>query len=179
MKEKVSSLLHSPVLLIVIIIALILIAGVIIVFRKKIAGLKFFQKLKNIGKGLLEGLRSVGRMKNNLLYIFLTVLMWTLYMFSSYVCFFSLDATKHLDLKAGIFTLVAGGFGMSAQVQGGIGAFHFIVKEALTMFDIPPSDGLVYATVVHGSQTIFAIVLGFISLISLYFSRRKSTHANT
>jgi len=139
---------------------------------------KFRKKLAELWIGLLEGLSSVSRMKNNILYLFLTVLMWTLYMFTAYVCFYSIEATSALGIRAGIFVLVAGGFGMSAPVQGGIGAYHFIVKEALTMFDIAPSDGLVYATVVHGSQTLFAIVLGFMSLLLLYLSRRKKEYGN-
>src|SRR5205085_4166616 len=109
--------------------------------RKKIITTSFFQKIRKFFKGLLEGLRSVRQIKNNMLYIFLTALMWGLYLLTSYLCFFSLDATKSLDLTAGLFTLVAGGFGMSAPVQGGIGAYHFIVKEALTMFNLSESDG--------------------------------------
>ncbi|MCX6290165.1 MAG: lysylphosphatidylglycerol synthase transmembrane domain-containing protein [Bacteroidetes bacterium] len=175
LKNKLDAWLHSAPLLIV----LIMLVAVAFIFRKKILRFGFFTKLNNLLKGLLEGLRSVRKMKNNFLYFVLTVVMWSLYMISGYVCFLSLKATEHLDLKAGLFTLVAGGFGMSAPVQGGIGAFHFMVKEVLTMFDIPESDGLVYATVVHSSQTIFAIVLGFLSLLLLYFSRKKANHEST
>ncbi len=179
LNEKLNNIFSSPSILVVTGVAGILFLIILVIFRKKNFALNFFKKIKNFFIGLLEGLRTVRQIKNNFLYIVLTISMWGLYMLTSYLCFFSLDATKHLDLTASLFTLVAGGFGMSAPVQGGIGAYHFFVKEALTMFNIPESDGLVYATVVHGSQTIFAIVLGFLSLILLYFSRKKMNNAST
>ncbi len=179
LNDKLNMIFSSTSILISTGVAGILLLILLFVFRKKIIALNFFKKIKNFFSGLLEGLRTVRQIKNNFLYIVLSILMWGLYMLTSYLCFFSLDATKHLDLTASLFTLVAGGFGMSAPVQGGIGAYHFFVKEALTMFNIPESDGLVYATVVHGSQTIFAIVLGFLSLILLYFSRKKMNNAST
>jgi uncharacterized protein (TIRG00374 family) len=176
--EKLNELFSSSSIIIVTIATGVLLLMSLFIFRKKILALNFFKKIKSFFTGLLEGLRTVRQIKNNFLYIILTILMWGFYMITSYLCFFSLDATKNLDLTASLFTLVAGGFGMSAPVQGGIGAYHFFVKEALTMFNVAESDGLVYATVVHGSQTIFAIVLGFFSLILLYFSRRKANDAN-
>jgi uncharacterized protein (TIRG00374 family) len=176
LNEKLTNIFSSPSIIIITSVAGILFLIALITFRKKILALNFFKKIKNFFTGLLEGLRTVRQIKNNSLYIILTVLMWGFYMLTSYLCFFALDATKHLDLTASLFTLVAGGFGMSAPVQGGIGAYHFFVKEALTMFNVSESDGLVYATVIHGSQTIFAIVLGFLSLILLYFSRNKANH---
>ncbi len=179
MNEKFGGLLHSTTVLAVGVTGIVLIIVLLLVFRKKIMQSKFIKKIRGLASGLIEGLRSVRKMKNSGLYIFLTAFMWTLYMLTSYVCFFSLPSTNHLGISAGIFILVAGGFGMSAPVQGGIGAFHFIVKEALTMYNVPETDGLVYATVVHGSQTIFAILLGFLSLILLYFSRRKTNNAIT
>jgi uncharacterized protein (TIRG00374 family) len=179
LNAKLNTLLSSPSILIVAGISGILLLIALFIFRKKILALNLFKKIKNFFTGLTEGLRTVRKIKNNFLYVILSILMWGFYMLTSYLCFFSLDATKTLDLTASLFTLVAGGFGMSAPVQGGIGAYHFLVQQTLTMFNVSENDGLVYATVVHGSQTIFAIVLGFLSLILLYFSRRKATHANT
>lgn len=74
-----------------------------------------------------------------------------------------------LDAKAGLFILVIGGLGMSAPVQGGIGAFHFIVSRGLMLYGISETEGIVYATIVHGYQTILVIALvlrGFFVLIA-------------
>jgi uncharacterized protein (TIRG00374 family) len=178
LKEKINNLLSSSSALIICCAFGIIIVSLLYAFRKRILALPIFKKIDSFLKGLVEGLRSVRKIKNNVLYVFLTIAMWTLYMLSSYVCFFSLDATKNLGLNAGVFTLVAGGFGMAAPVQGGIGAYHWAVATTLTMFDIDLEKGKTFATIVHGSQTIFAITLGFLSLILLYFSRRKADHAN-
>ena len=64
----------------------------------------------------------------------------------------------------GLFLLVIGGLGMSAPVQGGIGAYHWIVSRGLsTVYGITVEQGLVFATISHESQSLLAITLGTVS----------------
>ena len=95
-----------------------------------------------------------------------------MYFIVTYVCFFSISATSGLDVKAGIFTLAIGGIGMTAPVHGGFGAYHLIVSQGLTLFGIPLADGLVFATIVHTSQTLLVLLMGGISVI--YFLKTTS-----
>lgn len=88
----------------------------------------------------------------------------------SYVIIFAFSFTSHLTLLDGVFILVAGTLGMIAPVQGGIGAFHVIVSLALGMYGIAREDGFSFATIQHGSQSLFAILLGAISLLLVYKS---------
>ena len=81
-------------------------------------------------------------------------------------------------MKAGIFVLVVGGLGMTAPVQGGIGAYHWIVTQGLLMFGIEATDGLSYATLVHTSQTLLVILTGAISFLMLSVFNKKSQHVN-
>ncbi|MEY3343337.1 MAG: hypothetical protein RL090_1021 [Bacteroidota bacterium] len=118
------------------------------------------KKLSNIIREVTAGLGSVLRMKNTGWFLFHTAFIWIAYFFMTYVCFFCLESTSHLGLGEGLFILVVGGLGMSAPVQGGIGAYHYIVSHALQLFGIPSTDGIVYATLVHTTQTLLMIILG-------------------
>jgi hypothetical protein len=81
---------------------------------------------------------------------------------------FAVKSTSHLDLSDGIFLLVIGGLAMSAPVQSGLGAFHFIISRGLfVVYGISLEDGLVYAILAHESQLIFGAILGLYSFYAL------------
>lgn len=130
-------------------------------------------RIRKITEDIVAGLKSVLRMKNNGWFLFHTVFIWFIYFMMTYVCFYCLEPTSHLDMKAGLFVLVIGGLGMSAPVQGGIGAFHYIVSQGLQLFGVSSTDGIVYATLVHTSQTLLVVALGSLSLVLLFFYERK------
>lgn len=137
---------------------------------------KLVTKIRGLLFGVGSGLRSVFRMKNNGWFLFHTILIWVIYFLMTWVCFFCLDSTSHLDMKAGLFTMVAGGIGMSMPVQGGIGAYHTIVAAGLEIFGVAPTDGKVYAVLVHTSQTLLVVVLGLFALLMLFIDRKKSAN---
>ena len=114
-------------------------------------------------------------MKNNGWFVFHTFLIWFLYFLMTWVCFFCLESTAHLDMKAGLFVLVIGGLGMSAPVQGGIGAYHYIVSQGLQLFGVSATDGIVYATLVHTTQTLLVVVLGIFALVMLFITGKKKS----
>jgi hypothetical protein len=63
---------------------------------------------------------------------------------------------------------------MSAPVQGGFGAFHYMVSSALIIYGIKKVDGVSYAMLVHTSQTLTVIFIGGISfIISLLIGKNK------
>jgi uncharacterized membrane protein YbhN (UPF0104 family) len=77
-----------------------------------------------------------------------------------------------------LFLLVIGGLGMSAPVQGGIGAFHWIITLGLSLYGVSRANAVAYATLSHESQAIFAILLGAISVIMLMIQKRKALKTN-
>ncbi len=161
----------------VIVIAVILI-GIWIVysfFKKGAKERPLVTKLKGFLHEVGTGFKTILRMKNTGWFVFHTLFIWVLYFLMTYVCFFCLDATSHLNAKAGLFTLVVGGLGMAAPVQGGIGAYHYIVSQGLQLFGISTTDGIVYATLVHTSQTILVVVLGLFAMLMLFTGKSKAT----
>jgi hypothetical protein len=92
----------------------------------------------------------------------------------TWVVVFSIKSTSQLTFGDSIFLLVIGGLAMSAPVQSGLGAFHYIISRGLLIVKgIPIEDGLVYALLTHESQLIFVAIIGTISFFSI-FRKEKS-----
>ena len=86
----------------------------------------------------------------------------------SYPIMKSMPETAGLFPADALFLMVVGSFGWVMPVQGGLGAFHFLVSMALTaMYGIPQTQGVVFATISHETQSLVMIVFGFISLIAV------------
>lgn len=111
-------------------------------------------------------------MNNKWAFIFHSVFIWLMYYLMLYVIFFSFDFTSHLPAIAGLTAFVLGSYGMVAPVQGGIGAWHFMVVQALLVYGIDKSDGMVFALLAHTSMMAMMILLGLISLLILPFINR-------
>ncbi len=135
-------------------------------------------KIADLLKGIMEGLRSIRKLDNPGAFIFHTVLIWVMYYMMSYTCFFALPATSGLSLEAGLFVLVVGGMGMSAPVQGGIGAYHILVSQGLLLYGVSNEHGLAFATLMHTSQTLVVILFGALAFLLLSLSKKSIAEKN-
>ena len=177
--EKLQQVLQSPYFYIVLLSILILSIFYRMNRKKQNAEKQgSLAKLSSMLKGILEGLRSIRKIKNPGAFLFHTILIWVMYFMMSYICFFALPATAGLSLEAGLFVLVVGGMGMSAPVQGGIGAYHILVSQGLLLYGISYEHGLAFATLMHTSQTLTVILFGGIAFILLTLSQRKLSNKN-
>ena len=91
-----------------------------------------------------------------------------------------LRATRNRSASpaAGLFVLVVGGMGMSAPVQGGIGAYHPLVSRGLMLYGLTQTHGLAFATLMHTSQTLVVLIPGSICFGILVFMQRKQVDGN-
>jgi len=172
-KEKISDIFGFSSLSMVI-TSLVIIFSIYAVyhFRNKLYKLNFFSKISDLLKGIYNGLKAFLSIENKAEFIFHTLFIWTNYALMTWVIVFMIPATEHLTFTDGIFLLVIGSLAMAAPVQGGIGAFHWIVSRGLlVVYGISLEDGLVYATLSHGSQMILIAVLGTYSFFRMF---RKS-----
>jgi len=147
----------------------------IILFRKKISGLKGFKKIRELLSGVTDGLKSLYRIRNLPKFLLYTLLIWSMYFLVTWIVFFTLPQTSELSLLDALFVLVIGSYGMAAPVQGGIGAYHWIVSLSLMLFGISKESGLVYATIAHESQTLLVIILGGMSFFLVLLQRKRSS----
>lgn len=132
-----------------------------LVFWRLIREIPLVAKILIFAKGLLEGLLSILKIKQIGLFSFYTILIWSCYFMTTYFSLFMFDFTIDLGFKAAFMLLVIGSFGMVAPVQGGIGAFHWLVSTALmVLYSKPEGLSKTSAAMMHGTQTLFTLALG-------------------
>lgn len=176
--EWVSKILHDTPTVLALVLSVTLFAATIVYllfrYRRRLAKIRLVQKIAAFLKGMGKGLISVRKLKNPIPFFFHTGLIWVMYYFMSYVLFFAMPQTAGLGIRAGFTILIMGGLGMSAPVQGGFGTFHILVGNALVLYGLSQQDGLILATFMHTSQTLFTLLIGSIGLlIGLFIQRKK------
>lgn len=113
-----------------------------------------------LGK-LLQGVLSIFRLKNPGAFIAGSFAIWGLYWLTGWITLMAMPDTAHLSGMAAFLILVMGSYGMVAPVQGGIGAYHFMVKITLvTIYALSEQASMTAALVLHTSQTLHVILLG-------------------
>lgn len=167
--QKLHKVIYSPVL----IGGLILFLLIVWLSRHKIRGSSLTKKVMGFVGQFIEGFRSIRNIRNKGAFVFHSVFIWVLYYLMFYCVFFAFGFTSHLSPLAGLTVFVLGSFGMVAPVQGGIGAWHFMVIEGLALYGVDRADGKVFALLAHGSTTIMLIVLGLIGLLVLPFVNER------
>lgn len=168
-QQKVFSIFGNTWELGAILLSLVLITLFIIFrYKKKLRKIRFFSKLFDLARGIINGLKTITNLERKWEFIFHTIFIWFNYVLMTWVVVFSLQSTSHLTMGNSIFILVIGGLAMSAPVQSGLGAFHYIVSRGLLIvFGIPIEDGLAYALLTHEAELISIAVLGAISFFVL------------
>ncbi len=158
------------------VLSLVIIVTFILLVRYKhsLRKIRFFSKMFDVGRGVINGLKTIAYMERKWEFVFHTVFIWFNYALMTWVVVFSLESTSFLTLRDSLFILVIGGLGMSAPVSGGIGAFHYIIQQGLYIVKgIPLEDGFAYATLTHESQLIFVVITGAISFFIIFRKQPK------
>lgn len=158
----------------------ILIIILLLVFRKKIKSHSIYEKISNIGKGILVGLKSIFNLKQKGKFIFYSLGIWICYFFAAYLVCFALPETSNFTVADGFFIIVVGTLGMMVPASGGIGAFHFALKIGITALyfsmgkdpELGGEVGLSYAFISHTMQIIIMAVMGIISIPILAKARK-------
>ncbi len=161
------------------IVGIILILAAILVlmyiYRAKLRKYKFFDKFFKVCKGLVDGLLSGFKTPHKWKFLLLTILLWICYWLMSFFTVKSFPQMNGLNGVDALFLMVVGSLGWIIPVQGGIGAYHFIISLAISsLYAIPQTSGVVFATISHESQALVMIVSGAISLLAIYLRKRKA-----
>ncbi len=147
------------------------------IFRKKLLQLAFVQKILKLFGGIWEGLKSIVNIKQPLLFIIYSLLIWLNYYLMIHMGLQAIPQTSGLGLGATLSVLVLGSIGIMLT-PGGIGLYPVIVAQTLVLYGISADSGYGDAIgwLTWSSQTIMIIVLGSISvlLISLKSKNKLS-----
>mgnify|MGYP006425316689 CR=1 FL=1 len=142
-------------------------------FRARFQHLPFYSKVRDFWQGFKEGFKSFAQVKRKGIFFAHTLFIWSMYYLMIYIVVFALPATDHIDPTSGLFLMILGGMGMVVPSPGGIGSYHYLVMLGMGVLGVSASDGVSFATLVHGGQFIMTILAGLIALALVYRERRR------
>lgn len=146
-------------------------------YRARLREIKSAARIGRIIKRVLEGTATVMKMRDKWRFLLYTLLIWGTYWCTSYTTICAFPSVANLNGADALFLMILGGLGWAVPVQGGIGAYHFIVSLALLkVYEIPRTEGVVFATISHESQALAMLICGTVALICLW--RRKRVGEN-
>lgn len=140
---------------------------------------KPIRKVIDLVSKVLQGLYTIWRMKHKWLFLFYTVLLWLGYFFYFYITFWAFDFTADLGVGVGAVAFTMGSIAMAVPVQGGIGAWHFMIINTLMAYGVTKVDAATFALVVHTVQTLWITLVGFVAIILLPFANKRYRRLQT
>ncbi len=147
--------------------------------RKKLRNMPGYNKIKEFLSGIMDGIKTIKRLKQKWLFIFYTILIWFFYSLMVYLPVFMLPETSQLTFADALTILALGSLGIVAPVPGGIGAYHFIVKAVLVeIFKVGGTAAGSFAALTHAGQTILNVFVGAISYFLLIFLSKHQKALN-
>ncbi|HLK30598.1 MAG TPA: lysylphosphatidylglycerol synthase transmembrane domain-containing protein [Puia sp.] len=137
-------------------------------FLNRFGHINIVQKIKNILIGVWHGLTSVKDVKNKPLFFVYTVMIWALYLVSTWCGFFAINETSSLTMSDALTVLAMGSVGMIVS-PGGIGLYPLLVQETVTFYNVPtdPPIGQALGWLLWFGQFMNFIIFGVASFILL------------
>ncbi|MBR6345959.1 MAG: flippase-like domain-containing protein [Bacteroidales bacterium] len=165
----------------VLVLALGALAGTLLLVRRcrsnRICG-----KIWGFCAGIWNGLKESLKLRRGGLFVVYTVLIWLLYWITSWTILLALQGMDPAGLSPemaetvariqtmngwdALFLMLAGALSSIIPVPGGFGAFHSIVALALlTVYGVPFSFGLIFATLSHESEALIYLGTSLLSFL--------------
>ncbi len=137
-------------------------------FSNKFGHINIVQKIKNILIGVWHGLTSVKDVKNKPLFFVYTIMIWVLYLISTWCGFFAITETSKLTMGDALTVLAMGSVGMVVS-PGGIGLYPLLVEKTVTLYGVPtdPPIGQALGWLLWFGQFLNFIIFGVASFILL------------
>lgn len=155
---KLQGVMRSPWLYIVLLLLVVLVLVAMRWVRKSERTMHSFRNVR-------EGLRTIRTMDKKWLFHLYTVGIWASYFLQFYITFYAFSFTSNLGPAVGLLTFVMGSVAIVAPVQGGMGAWHFMVIYSLMAFGVETSNAQNFALIVHTFQVfIWTNMVGLIAL---------------
>jgi len=121
-------------------------------------------KIKNMLKGVWEGLKTINKVESPFWFYFHSVFIWFLYYAGLHVSCLAFNEVSSLGVGPALAVLVFGSLGIMF-VPGGTGAYQALVMATLNVYAISKPIAFAFAWVGWASQIITILVVGVTSLI--------------
>ena len=134
----------------------------------------FFSRTKSVLSDLSNGLLSVRKVEQPLLFVLYSVGIWVCYFLHFYITFFCFDFTAGLGPLAALVAFVVGTFAVLVPTPNGAGSWHFAVKTVLVLYGVEQIPSALFVLIVHTLQTLLVALLGIWSLLALTLRKDNS-----
>lgn len=148
-----------PVILVAVFIGLL----IAIIVRFKIFK-KLYAKLKQLKGEFSEGMSVILHLKQKVVYIFYTFIIFFLWLMMLYAVFFAYPPTNKLSFMVAALTYTFATLAYLLPIQAGIGTWHFLVINCLFFYGIDKESGMVFALIAHTFTNLIFIIIGPIAL---------------
>ncbi len=154
------------------------IIGVLLVCAAGLAAFIFiYKKIKNTRAGNIisrigAGLKAILQVRQKVLFLVYTLLIWSMYTIMAILGFYMLPDMTQLPWLAGLSIIAFGSIAMIIT-PGGLGAYPPVVASILLLYGIAHPLGIAYGWVNWSVQTLVVLLLGIISLVFLPVYNRK------
>ena len=136
-------------------------------------------KVGVFSRELVKGLLSLKNVQLGR-YVLSTLGIWIIYFLMSYLVVFAIPETAHLSWLTGFSILSAGVIAFVLPVQSGFGTFHALVAAMLTLYGIDNTTGVFFASLLHTSQLVAALIFGLLAIIiALFIKKNGNEKQNT
>jgi hypothetical protein len=142
---------------------------------KRLSHLPIVSKTRNIFLGIWEGLISIRYIKQKKLFILHSILIWALYLYSTYMGFFAMQDMAKFGIKGALSALTFGSFGMIIPSPGGIGSFQYAIQQVMMLYGVTPEKGLSLGMLIWFAQTGIIILFGTIAFFVLPVINKRKT----
>lgn len=133
-------------------------------------------KLKELIKGMIEGLTTIRKVSHFKLYIIYTITIWICYLASIRIGFYGMGELQILGWVPSLSILTFGSFAMIAT-QGGIGAYQLAVQKTLVLYGINEVTGLAFGWLLWLVQTVMLFIVGPASVLLLFIFNKKTSRS--
>jgi len=139
---------------------------------KKFSNIRLIRSIRNIVRGVWQGIVSVKDLKQKWPFIFTSLGIWAMYILGTWIGFNGTVGTSGLSLEIAISALAFGSIGMIIT-PGGIGTYAIFIAKVLEKNGIPFYIGFANGTLQWFAQFLIIIFVGFIALGLLPWYNKK------
>ncbi|MDD3899807.1 MAG: lysylphosphatidylglycerol synthase transmembrane domain-containing protein [Dysgonamonadaceae bacterium] len=139
----------------------------------------FVKKIKSFFKEIKRDLILVAHMKDKRKIILYTILLWLCFYLYFYICFFAFDFTNNLGWVAGLIVFAMSNVGVAVPVQGGMGAWHFMVISSLIILGVSNANASAFAFAVFAIQSLWTILYGLVGVVAMPYVKRNNIITET
>lgn len=156
--KQYSSMKGESSILLPIFLLILLAFGGIVIWRNS----KLKEFILSKVYGVLEGLKSILKLKNPFLFVIYSLAIYSIYYFSTYILFYAFSETIGLSLGCGLVVLIAGTLGVGLT-QGGIGAYQVLVTWTLSLYGVSSTIAQTYSWAAWILPTATLVIFGILA----------------